>query len=60
MADNDQLQVELVAADRTVWSGQATMLVAKTADGDIGILRNHMPVLSLLVDVVQGQAELGG
>jgi F-type H+-transporting ATPase subunit epsilon len=51
-ADNDQLQVELVAADRTVWSGQATMVVAKTADGDIGVLRDHMPVLSLLVDGV--------
>ena len=52
MADNDQLQVELVAADRTVWSGQAEMIVAKTAEGDIGVLRNHMPVLSLLVDGV--------
>ena len=52
MAENDQLQVELVAADRTVWSGQATMVVAKTAEVDIGILRNHMPVLSLLVDGV--------
>ena len=52
MADNDQLQVELVAADRTVWSGQATLVVAKTAEGDIGVLRNHMPVLSLLVDGV--------
>ena len=52
MADADQLQVELVAADRTVWSGQATMVVAKTAEGDIGVLRNHMPVLSLLVDGV--------
>ncbi len=52
MADNDQLQVELVAADRTVWSGQATMVVAKTAEGDIGVLRDHMPVLSLLVDGV--------
>lgn len=52
MADSDQLQVELVAADRTVWSGQATMVVAKTAEGDIGVLRNHMPVLSLLVDGV--------
>ncbi|MFC7493704.1 MULTISPECIES: F0F1 ATP synthase subunit epsilon [unclassified Nocardioides] len=52
MAENDQLQVELVAADRTVWSGQATMVIAKTADGDIGVLRNHMPVLSLLVDGV--------
>src|SRR3954468_1749284 len=52
MADTDQLQVELVAADRTVWSGPATMVSAKTAEGDIGILRNHMPVLSLLVDGV--------
>jgi F-type H+-transporting ATPase subunit epsilon len=52
MAESDQLQVELVAADRTVWSGQATMVVAKTAEGDIGVLRNHMPVLSLLVDGV--------
>ncbi|MBZ5736591.1 F0F1 ATP synthase subunit epsilon [Nocardioides mangrovi] len=52
MADNDQLQVELVAADRTVWSGQATMVIAKTAEGDIGVLRNHMPVLSLLDDGV--------
>ena len=52
MADSDQLQVELVAADRTVWSGQAEMVVAKTAEGDIGVLRNHMPVLSLLVDGV--------
>jgi F-type H+-transporting ATPase subunit epsilon len=51
MAD-DQLQVELVAADRSVWSGQATMVVAKTADGDVGVLRNHTPILSLLVDGV--------
>jgi F-type H+-transporting ATPase subunit epsilon len=51
MAD-DQLQVELVAADRTVWSGQATMIIAHTVDGDLGILRNHAPVLSLLTDGV--------
>ena len=51
-SETDHLQVELVAADRTVWSGQATMVVAKTAEGDIGVLRNHMPVLSLLVDGV--------
>ncbi len=49
MAD-DQLQVELVAADRTVWSGQASLVVAKTAEGDIGVLRNHAPLLSLLVE----------
>jgi F-type H+-transporting ATPase subunit epsilon len=48
MAD-DQLQVELVAADRTVWSGQATMVIARTTEGDVGVLRNHAPLLSLLV-----------
>jgi len=45
----DQLQVELVAADRTVWSGQATMVIARTTEGDVGVLRNHAPLLSLLV-----------
>jgi F-type H+-transporting ATPase subunit epsilon len=48
----DQLQVELVAADRTVWSGQATMIIARTTEGDVGVLRNHAPMLSLLVDGV--------
>ena len=44
------LQVELVAADRTVWSGEATMVIARTVEGDIGILPGHAPVLSLLTD----------
>src|SRR6478609_399675 len=42
------LQVELVAADRRVWSGEATMVVAKTTDGDVGILGGHEPMLALL------------
>ena len=46
----EQLHVELVAADRTVWSGEATMVIARTVDGDIGVLRNHAPLLSLLTD----------
>jgi F-type H+-transporting ATPase subunit epsilon len=45
---DDTLQVELVAADRLVWSGAATVVNARTAGGEIGILANHMPVLSLL------------
>ncbi|GAB3258898.1 F0F1 ATP synthase subunit epsilon [Nocardioides dilutus] len=48
----DALQVELVAADRTVWSGEATMVIARTVEGDIGVLRGHAPVLSLLTDAV--------
>jgi F-type H+-transporting ATPase subunit epsilon len=48
----DALTVELVAADRTVWSGAATMVSAKTVDGDIGILRGHSPVLSVLAEAI--------
>ncbi|MDQ6687436.1 MAG: F0F1 ATP synthase subunit epsilon [Actinomycetota bacterium] len=49
---DDQLQVELVSAERTVWSGQAQMVLARTTEGDLGVLRNHTPILSLLVDGV--------
>jgi len=48
----DLLQVALVAADRVVWSGEATMVVARTTEGDVGILPGHAPLLSLLVDGV--------
>ncbi|WP_134766259.1 F0F1 ATP synthase subunit epsilon [Nocardioides sp. 1609] len=48
----DTLQVELVAADRTVWSGSATMVIARTVEGDVGVLRGHAPLLSLLTDAV--------
>ena len=46
------MQVELVAADRLVWSGEATMVIARTTEGDVGILPNHAPMLSLMVDGV--------
>lgn len=48
----DFLSVELVAADRTVWSGDATMVIARTTEGDVGVLRGHAPMLSLLTDAV--------
>jgi F-type H+-transporting ATPase subunit epsilon len=46
---DDVMQVELVAADRLVWSGEATMVIARTTEGDVGILPNHAPMLSLMV-----------
>jgi F-type H+-transporting ATPase subunit epsilon len=51
MADK-LMQVELVAADRLVWSGEASMVIARTTEGDVGILANHAPMLSLMVDGV--------
>ncbi len=48
----DVLRVEVVSADHLVWSGEATRIVARTTEGDVGILPNHAPLLSLLVDGV--------
>ena len=42
------MQVALVAADREVWSGEATVVNARTLDGDIGIMANHQPIMSVL------------
>lgn len=44
----EPMQVEVVAADRVVWSGKSFNIIAKTVDGEIGILPGHEPVLGLL------------
>lgn len=44
------MNVELVAPDRVVWSGEAEMVSARTTEGDIGILANHEPMLGVLVE----------
>ncbi len=42
------LHVELLMPDRSLWSGQAGLVIAKTADGDIGIMPGHSPVFGIL------------
>ena len=44
------LRVELVVPDGEIWSGEARMVVAKTLDGDIGVLASHPPVLGILAE----------
>lgn len=44
-----ELHVELVAADRKVWEGDAKEVSARTADGELGILPGHTPLLGILV-----------
>lgn len=46
------LQVQLVAADRPVWSGEATIVIARTVVGDLGIMPGHEPVLGELASGV--------
>ncbi len=47
--DVSALKVELVAADRKVWEGEASMVSARSIDGELGILPGHTPLLGVLV-----------
>ena len=44
------LRVEFVVPDGEVWSGEARMVIAKTLDGDLGVLTGHPPVLGILAE----------
>lgn len=43
-----ELHVEVVAAEGRVWSGAASLVVARTTEGEIGIMPGHESVLALL------------
>ncbi len=45
----DPMSVEVVAADRRVWEGTASMVIVRTTEGDVGILPGHEPLLAALV-----------
>lgn len=44
----EPMQVEVVSARDVIWSGRSTNIIAKTTDGEIGILAGHSPVLAVL------------
>jgi F-type H+-transporting ATPase subunit epsilon len=44
------LHVELVVPEGEVWAGDADRVIAKTLDGDIGVLTGHTPVLGILAE----------
>ncbi len=46
------LKVEVVSADRQVWAGDATNIIARTTEGDLGILPGHEPLMAALVPCV--------
>ena len=55
------LTVELVAVEEKVWTGQATMLIARTTEGELGVMPGHAPLLGQLAEpgTVRIQAEDG-
>lgn len=46
------LNVQLVAADRAVWSGEASIVIARTLEGDVGVMPGHEPLLGELANGV--------
>lgn len=42
------LHVEVLMPDRSLWSGEAGLVIAKTIDGDIGVQTGHAPVFGIL------------
>lgn len=55
-----QLHVELVAVEEMVWSGEAEMVVARTTEGEIGVLPGHAPMLGQLAEPGQVRITLPG
>ncbi len=55
-----QLSVELVAVESKVWSGEAEMLVARTTEGELGVLAGHTPLLGQLAEPGQVRVKLAG
>ena len=44
------LKVEMVSTTQKVWAGEASTVVLRTLDGEIGILPGHSPLLAVLGD----------
>jgi F-type H+-transporting ATPase subunit epsilon len=49
------LHVSLVSADAEVWTVEASLVVAKTVEGEIGFMSGHEPVLAILA---QGEVRI--
>ena len=55
-----EMDVEIVAVDRKIWSGQATFIFTRTTVGEIGIMPRHIPLVAQLVDDAMVRVEREG
>ena len=55
-----ELDVDIVAVEREIWSGKATFLFTRTTSGEIGILPHHIPLVAQLVDDAMVRVEREG
>lgn len=53
-------QVDVVSPEATVWSGQATIVIARTPEGELGIMADHEPLMgALATGPVEIESETG-
>jgi F-type H+-transporting ATPase subunit epsilon len=43
-----ELTISVVSANAEIWTGAAKQIVARTTEGEIGILPGHEPILAIL------------
>ena len=55
-----EMNVQIVAVDREIWSGEATFVFTRTTVGEIGILPRHIPLVAQLVDDAMVRVEREG
>lgn len=44
------MNVQLVEPEGELWGGRAEMIIARTLDGEIGLLTNHAPIIGILYE----------
>lgn len=55
-----QLRVELVAVEQRLWTGDADMVIAKTTEGELGVLPGHAPLLGQLAEPGEVRIQVSG
>ncbi len=53
-------RVDIVSPEATLWSGEATFVMARTIEGEIGIYAQHEPLLAALATGAVEVQEVGG
>ena len=48
------MNVSIVSAEEKVWEGEADLVIARSPEGEFGIMRGHIPFLAALVPGVVG------
>lgn len=44
------MRVAVVSPEQEIWSGEAEMVIARTLEGELGVLAGHIPLLGVLAD----------